>query len=105
MELCTRYCGTCFDCGRGRGVASIDGSATLPRRQVLPNDRAPRLTGAAPAPGQEQTLHRRGFDDAKGGRGWNDSRKFEVRVGEGDMVLLPRTFPTARKYMHAQVEQ
>jgi hypothetical protein len=26
-------------------------SATSPRRQVLPNDRAPRLTGAAPAPG------------------------------------------------------
>ena len=26
-------------------------SATSPRRQVLPNDRTPRLTGAAPAPG------------------------------------------------------
>jgi hypothetical protein len=27
-------------------------SATSPRRQVLPNDRTPRLTGVAPAPGQ-----------------------------------------------------
>jgi hypothetical protein len=30
-------------------------SATSPRRQVLPNDRTPRLTRAAPAPGQQPT--------------------------------------------------
>jgi hypothetical protein len=29
-------------------------SATSPRRQVLPNDRTPRLTGAAPALGQDR---------------------------------------------------
>jgi hypothetical protein len=34
-----------------RGVAAIDGSATSPRRQVLPGNRTPRLTGVAPAPG------------------------------------------------------
>jgi hypothetical protein len=31
-------------------------SATSPRRQVLPNDRTPRLTGAAPAPGHKRPL-------------------------------------------------
>jgi hypothetical protein len=30
-------------------------SATSPRRQVLPNDRTPRLTGAAPAAGQDRS--------------------------------------------------
>jgi hypothetical protein len=30
-------------------------SATSPQRQVLPNDRTPRLTGVAPAPGQLRT--------------------------------------------------
>jgi hypothetical protein len=30
-------------------------SATSPRRQMLPNARTPRLTGSAPAPGQQRT--------------------------------------------------
>src|SRR5579864_8469177 len=44
-------------------------SATSPRRQVLPNDRTPRLTGAAAALGQQQTC-------SSANPGW---RKFRER--------------------------
>jgi hypothetical protein len=33
------------------GVGPAERPVTSPRRQVFPNDRTPRLTGAAPAPG------------------------------------------------------
>jgi hypothetical protein len=39
--------------GRRRGVPQPSTVGHITRRQVLPNDRTPRLTGAAPAPGHK----------------------------------------------------
>jgi hypothetical protein len=58
-ELRDRHERTCFDTGHQRGqLLAASGcrshrrSAASPRRRVLHNDRTPRLTGVAPAPGQ-----------------------------------------------------
>jgi hypothetical protein len=55
-RLCNfaQHGGTCFDCGRRQGVARPSTVGHITRRQVLPNDRTPRLTGAAPAPAKSR---------------------------------------------------
>jgi len=43
----------CVVCGRGRGVAAIDGRAAAPRRRVLPNNRPPQPAAVAQAIGHK----------------------------------------------------
>jgi hypothetical protein len=64
-ELRGRHGGTCFDCGRRQGVPRPSMVSHITRRQVLPDEPPPRLTGAAPAPGHNRPS--RSVDASGGG--------------------------------------